>query len=123
MGASDLYHPVSRSKASRRERVSYLDSPGIRRYRARTRPEGGASNRVRVLPRRGPLFEVPAQEIHLLTLWVRTWGEKFEVELDADPDTDGEGMIAGRVSCLWNDGPGGHRPRRSRRAGTAQVFA
>ena len=66
-----------------------------------------AGRRCEQSARRGPLFEVPAQEIHLLTLWVRTWGEKLEVELDVDPDTDGEGMIAGRVSCLWNDGPGG----------------
>ena len=80
----------------------HVDSHEIRRYRARTRPEGGAS-----APTTWTAFEVPAQEIHLLTLWARTWGEKFEVELDVDPDTDGEGMIAGRVSCWWNDGPGG----------------
>ena len=81
----------------------YIDSHGIRRYRARTRPEGGAS-----APTTWTAFEVPAQEVHLLTLWARTWGEKFEVELDVDPDTDEEGgVIAGRVSCWWNDGPGG----------------
>ena len=41
-----------------------------------------------------------------MTLWARTWGSKFEVEVEIEPDKDGE-VITGRVSCLWNDGPGG----------------
>ena len=53
------------------------------------------------------------QEIHLLTLWVRTWGEKLVVELDVDPDT---GSRAGcRASCLGTMGRVEHRSRRSRR--------
>lgn len=79
-----------------------VDNHGIRRYRARTRREGGT-------PTTWTAFEVPAEEkeIHLLTLWARGWGSKFEVEFDVDPDTEQKEKIAGRVSCLWNDGPGG----------------
>jgi hypothetical protein len=86
----------------------HVDSHGIRRYRARTRAEGGTEINAST-PTPWTAFEVPGEkEIHLLTLWARTWDTKFEVEVDVDPDTDEEGrIIAGRVSCLWNDGPGG----------------
>lgn len=78
-----------------------VDNHRIRRYRARTRQEGGALTTWTA-------FEVPAEkEIHLLTLWARAWGSKFDVEFDVDPDTDEKQIIAGRVSCFWNDGPGG----------------
>ena len=85
----------------------HVDNHGIRRYRARTHPGGTEINASAPTP--WTAFEVPGEkEIHLLTLWARTWGSKFEVELDVDPDTDEEGrIIAGRVSCSWNDGPGG----------------
>jgi hypothetical protein len=87
----------------------YMDSHGIRRYRARTRQEGSGSESSAQAP--WSAFEVPAgEEIHLLTLWARGWGSRFEVELDVDVDADAEEVkeaIKGRVSCLWNDGPGG----------------
>ena len=87
----------------------HVDSHGIRRYRARTRPEGGGTEISASAPTSWTAFEVPVEkEIHSLTLRSRTWGSKFEVELDVDSDTDEEGrIIAGRVSCSWNDGPGG----------------
>jgi hypothetical protein len=90
----------------------YVDSHGIRRYRARTRQEGGGresseSSSAQVAWSR---FEVPAgEEVHLLTLWARGWGSRFEVELDVDADAEAKEAITGRVSCLWNDGPGGAR--------------
>jgi len=40
---------------------------------------------------------------HFLRLWARAWDSRFEVELGVD----GTGPVTGRVSCLWNDGPGG----------------
>lgn len=85
----------------------YIDSHGIRRYRARTRPEHGADESSESTM--WTVFEVPTERkgTHLLTLWARAWGSRFEVELDVD--MDGEGEIAGRLSCLWNDGPGGAR--------------
>lgn len=85
-----------------------VDSHGIRRYRARTRREGGTTEISGGAPTTWTAFEVPAEkEIHLLTLWARAWGSKFDVEFDVDPDTEQKQIIAGRVSCLWNDGPGG----------------
>jgi hypothetical protein len=91
--------------------VIYVDSHGIRRYRARTRLEGGRTEISASAPTTWTAFEVPAEkEIHLLTLWARAWGSKFQVELEVDPSKEGEDgqqKIAGRVSCLWNDGPGG----------------
>ena len=85
-----------------------VDNHGIRRYRARTRREGGTTEISAGAPTTWTTFEVPAEkDIHLLTLWARTWGSKFDVEFDVDPDTKQKQIIAGRVSCLWNDGPGG----------------
>jgi hypothetical protein len=91
----------------------YVDSHGIRRYRARTLPggdaedgEGGGESTA------WTVFEVPAEikGIHVVRLWARAWGSKFEVELDVDADAeDADGEIAGRLSCLWNDGRGGAR--------------
>ncbi|KAH9990656.1 hypothetical protein BJV74DRAFT_421616 [Russula compacta] len=79
----------------------YVESHRIRRYRARAR--GDSSAAASVASWTG--FEVPAEkEIHLLRLWARAWGSRFDVELDVD--ADGEEPIAGRVSCMWNDGPG-----------------
>jgi len=89
----------------------YIDSHGIRRYRARTRPEERAGESSEST--RWTVFEVPTERkgTHLLALWARAWGSRFEVELDVDVDGEGErhGEIAGRLSCLWNDGPGGAR--------------
>jgi hypothetical protein len=50
----------------------------------------------------------------LLTFWARAWASRFEVEIDVDAAADADGQhgeinIVGRVSCLWNDGPGGAR--------------
>ena len=85
-----------------------VDNCGIRRYRARTRREGGTTKISAGAPTTWTAFEVPAEkEIHFLTLWTRAWGSKFDVEFDVDPDTEQKQKIAGRVSCLWNDGPGG----------------
>jgi hypothetical protein len=96
--------------------VIHVDNHGIRRYRARARPEGDSGTDIGATsaPTTWTTFEVPAEkEVHLLTLWARAWSSKFQVELEVDPDKDGEGKgdgeqkIAGRVSCMWNDGPGG----------------
>jgi hypothetical protein len=85
-----------------------VENHGIRRYRARTRREGGTTEISAGAPTTWTAFEVPAEkEIYLLTLWTRAWGSKFDVEFDVEPDTEIGEMIAGRVSCLWNDGPGG----------------
>jgi hypothetical protein len=85
-----------------------VDNHGIRRYRARTRREGGTTEISAGDPTTWTAVEVPAEkEIHLLTLWARAWGSKFDVEFDVDPDTEQGQIIAGRVSCFWNDGPGG----------------
>lgn len=82
-----------------------VDNHRIRRYRARTRREGGT---IENAPTTWTAFEVPAEkEIHLLTLWARTWGSKFDVEFDVDPDEEQGEIIGGRISCFWNDGPGG----------------
>ncbi|KAI9507743.1 hypothetical protein F5148DRAFT_1284822 [Russula earlei] len=79
----------------------YVDNHGIKRYRARTRQEGDTD-----VPMAWTAYEVPAgQRIPLIMLWARSWGSRFEVELDFDA----EWTIVGRVSCLWNDGPGGVR--------------
>ena len=84
-----------------------VDNHRIRRYRARTR-QGGTTEISTGTPTTWTPFEVPAEkEIHLLALWARGWGSKFDVEFDVDPDTEQEQNIAGRVSCMWNDGPGG----------------
>jgi hypothetical protein len=84
-----------------------VDNHRIRRYRARTR-EGGTTEISTGAPTTWTAFEVPAEkEINLLTLWARAWGSKFDVEFDVDPDTEQKQIIAGRVSCFWNDGPGG----------------
>ena len=79
----------------------YVDSHSIQRYRARTIADTEVE---------WSTLDIPAskvRDIHLLTLWARSWETKkfqAELELDAlDEDID----IAGRVSCLWNDGPGG----------------
>lgn len=84
----------------------HVDSHGITRYRVRTRPAGDGTEISASVPTRWTAFEIPTEDIHLVTLWARTWGSKFEVEVEIEPDKDGE-VIAGRVSCLWNDGPGG----------------
>jgi hypothetical protein len=85
-----------------------VENHGIRRYRARTRQEGGTTEISAGGPTTWTTFEVPVEkEIHLLTLWTRAWGSKFDVEFDVDPDTEPKEKIAGRVSCSWNDGPGG----------------
>lgn len=84
----------------------YIESHRIRRYRARTHGDNSAGGTVASWT----AFEVPAEkEIHLLRLWARWWGSRFEVEVevDADADADEEQQIEGRLSCLWNDGPGG----------------
>ena len=79
----------------------YVESHSILRYRART----VADTEVE-----WSTLDIPASKernIHLLTLWARSWETKkfqADLELDAlDEDID----IAGQVSCLWNDGPGG----------------
>jgi hypothetical protein len=96
----------------------YVDSHGIRRYRARTLPADDGSDSEGGKPMPWTSFEVPAEikRANVLRLWARAWGSKFEVELDVDGDTEerggegeGHGEIAGRLSCLWNDGPGGAR--------------
>ncbi|KAF8262682.1 hypothetical protein EI94DRAFT_663412 [Lactarius quietus] len=82
----------------------HIDSHSIKRYRARTigKPEVEWST-----------LDVPAskeRDIHLLTLWARSWEtNKFQadLELDALDEEGAEEPIAGRVSCSWNDGPGG----------------
>lgn len=82
----------------------YVDSHSIKRYRARTigSPQVDWST-----------FDVPASKernIHLLTLWARSWDTKkfqADLELDARNKEGAEEQIAGHVSCLWNDGPGG----------------
>ncbi|KAH9058214.1 hypothetical protein EDB87DRAFT_942850 [Lactarius vividus] len=82
----------------------YVDSHSIQWYRARTigNPQMEWST-----------FDIPAskeRDIHQLALWARSWEtKKFEadVELDARNEEGDEGPIVGRVSCLWNDGPGG----------------
>ena len=82
----------------------YVDSHSIKRYRARTigSPEAEWSS-----------FDVPASKdraIHLLTLWARSWDTKkfqADLELDAGDEDGADEPIAGSVSCLWNDGPGG----------------
>ncbi|KAH9018391.1 hypothetical protein EDB85DRAFT_1873820 [Lactarius pseudohatsudake] len=82
----------------------YVDSHSIHRYRARTigSPQMEWST-----------FDIPAskeRDIHVLALWARSWDtKKFEadVELDAGFEEGEEEPIAGRVSCSWNDGPGG----------------
>ena len=84
----------------------HVDSHRITRYRARTRPGGDETEISAGVPTAWTAFEIPTEDIHLVTLWARTWGSKFEVEVEIEPDKDGE-VIAGRVSCLWNDGPGG----------------
>lgn len=85
----------------------YVDSHKITRYRARTRREGDGTEISASVPTTWTTFEVPTEkDIHLVKLWARAWGSKFEAEVEIDPDRDGE-MIAGRVSCLWNDGPDG----------------
>ena len=85
-----------------------VDNHRIRRYRARTRREGGTTETSSEAPMTWTVFEVPAEkEIHLLMLWARAWGSKFDVEFDVDPDMEQGQIIAGRVSCFWNDGPGG----------------
>jgi hypothetical protein len=86
----------------------YVDSHGVRRYRARTLPGDMAKDRKGGESTAWTVFEAPAEikGIHVVGLWARAWGSKFEVEVEVD---DGEGEIAGRVSCLWNDGRGGAR--------------
>lgn len=82
----------------------YVDSHSIHRYRARTigNPQMEWST-----------FDVPAsqeRDIHQLTLWARSWDTKkfqADLELNAGFEEGEEEPIAGRVSCLWNDGPGG----------------
>jgi len=85
----------------------YVDSHSIKRYRARTI---GRSPQVAA---DWSTFDVPAsreRDVHLLTLWARSWDTKkfqAELELDAGDEEGAEEPIAGSVSCLWNDGPGG----------------
>ncbi|KAI9445618.1 hypothetical protein BJY52DRAFT_1315924 [Lactarius psammicola] len=82
----------------------YVDSHSIKRYRARSigSPQVEWST-----------FNVPAskkRDIRLLALWSRSWDTKkfqADLELDATDEEGAEEPIAGRVSCLWNDGPGG----------------
>jgi hypothetical protein len=83
----------------------FVESHSIKRYRARTiaDPEVEWS-----------ALDIPASEerdIHLLTLWARSWEtKKFQVDIELDAlDEEGaeEEQIVGRVSCSWNDGPGG----------------
>ena len=82
----------------------YVDSHSIKRYRART--IGGPQVEWST-------FDVPSsrgRDIHLLTLWARSWEtKKFQAELELDAlDEDGEEEpITGSVSCMWNDGSGG----------------
>ena len=89
----------------------YMDSHTIRRYRARTQQVmSGSESTESSANEAWSAFEVPAgDKIHLLTLWAREWGSRFEVELDIDAGADAQEVITGRVSCLWNDGPGGAR--------------
>jgi len=82
----------------------YVDSHSIKRYRARTvgDPEVDWST-----------LDVPASKernIHLLTLWARSWEMKrfqADLELDSWDEEGADEPIAGSVSCVWNDGPGG----------------
>ena len=86
----------------------YVDSHGIRRYRARTLPGDEVKDSKGDESTAWTVLEAPAEikGIHVVGLWARAWGSKFEVELDVD---DAEGEIAGRLSCLWNEGWGGAR--------------
>jgi hypothetical protein len=90
----------------------YVDSHAIRRYRARTRQGLSWGERTESSSNVAwSAFEVPhGVEVHLLTFWTRPWGSRFVVELDVDELEGANGQadgITGRVSCLWNDGPGG----------------
>jgi len=82
----------------------YVNSHSIKRYRART---------IESPQMEWSTFDVPAskdRDIHLLALWARSWDTKkfqADLELDAGNEESTEEPIAGRVSCLWNDGPGG----------------
>ncbi|KAI9441833.1 hypothetical protein H4582DRAFT_1420677 [Lactarius indigo] len=82
----------------------YVDSHSIQRYRSRT--IGGPQMEWST-------FDIPAskeRDIHLLALWARSWDtKKFQTDLELDAGNEGgeDEPIAGRVSCLWNDGPGG----------------
>ncbi|KAH8981758.1 hypothetical protein EDB86DRAFT_416246 [Lactarius hatsudake] len=82
----------------------YVDSHSIQRYRART---------IGSPQMEWSAFDIPAskeRDIHLLALWARSWDTKkfqADLELDAGFEEGEEEPIAGRVSCLWNDGPGG----------------
>jgi hypothetical protein len=96
-----------------------VENYGIRRYRACTHQDGGTIGISAGAPTTWTTFEVPTEkEIRLLTLWARGWGSKFNVEFDVDPDTEQKQKTAGRVSCLWNDGPGHRSLRSTRHAGS-----
>ncbi|KAH9961137.1 hypothetical protein BGW80DRAFT_1463970 [Lactifluus volemus] len=80
----------------------YVDSHAIRRYRARTRQGSSSGEKTESSADVAwSTFEVPhGVEIHLLTLWSRTWGSRFEVELDVNDDesaadSQGEGSRDG----------------------------
>ncbi|KAN0137858.1 hypothetical protein V8E53_004342 [Lactarius tabidus] len=83
----------------------FVESHSIKRYRARTTADPEVE---------WSALDIPAskeRDIHLLTLWARSWeAKKFQadIELDAlDEERAEEESIAGRVSCSWNDEPGG----------------
>lgn len=82
----------------------FIESHSIKRCRARTIADQEVE---------WSALDIPAskeRDIHLLTLWARSWEtKKFQADLELDGDSEGaeEEPIAGRVSCLWNDGPGG----------------
>ena len=79
----------------------YVDSHSIKRYRARTVADPQVTLDVP---------ESKKKNIHLLTLWARSWETKMfqvDLELDALDEEGAEEPIAGSVSCMWNDGPGG----------------
>jgi hypothetical protein len=82
----------------------YVDSHSIKRYRARTAGDPQVDWSTLDVP------ESKERNIHLLTLWARSWETKrFQVDLELDAwDEEGvEEPITGSVSCVWNDGPGG----------------
>jgi hypothetical protein len=83
----------------------FVESHSIKRYRARTTADPEVE---------WSALDIPAskeRDIHLLTLWARSWeSKKFQVDIELDAlDEEGaeEESIAGRVSCSWNDEPGG----------------
>jgi len=71
-----------------------LDSHRVRRYRARTHQRGGATTWTD--------YEMPPWRGDT------SWGLGSCLGFEVRSRTGRRGPVTGRVSCLWNDGPGGH---------------